>query len=94
MSVFLGRIDAAPLSGSEFKPNFLQWIAVLVDTLNQTLESIQTGLNANDNGTLVPSFTTAEITTLALTAANGTLWYDATTNQLKAKVNNAVTVIV
>ncbi len=62
----------------------------MIDTLNEALATIQDELNQ----TVAPSFTPAQITTLALTAPNGSLWYDTTTNQLKAKVNGVVVVIV
>ncbi len=91
MAIFLERIDSLPtLSNSEFSFEFNSWLAVMIDTLNEALATIQDELNQ----TVAPSFTTAQITTLALTAPNGSLWYDTTTNQLKAKVNGVVVVIV
>jgi hypothetical protein len=59
------------------------------DELNQAL---QNGLS--DNGWTVPQLTTTQITNVASTMPNGTLWYDTTTNQLKGKINGVVTVIV
>lgn len=59
------------------------------DELNQAL---QNGLS--DNGWTVPQLTTAQITQIATQMPNGTLWYDVDTNQLKGKINGAVTVIV
>lgn len=43
-----------------------------------------------------PSYTTAEINTIAAltTTQNGTFFYDTDTNQLKAKVNGLPVVIV
>lgn len=93
MAIFLEKINAAPLNNEEFSFQMNSWISVLVDTLNEILVQIEDGLNRFDNGLVAPSFTTAEITALAVSATNGTLWYDTTTNQLKAKVNNVVVVI-
>lgn len=89
MATFLQRIDAAPIQGTNFPVFFQQWLAVLVDTLNEMIGTTQGAINVN----VAPSFTTAQITTLAMTASNGTFWYDTDTNQIKAKVNNVVVVI-
>lgn len=93
MSVFLERVNSAPLSNSGFTFEFNSWVSILVDTLNEVIANIQDEINRYDNGLYAPQFTTAQITTLAATAANGTMWYDTTTNQLKAKVNGVVVVI-
>ncbi len=89
MAIFLQRVDSAPLQGTDFPVFFQQWLAVLVDTLNEIIKTTQGAINVN----VAPSFTTVQITTLATTASNGTFWYDTTTNQLKAKVNGVVVVI-
>lgn len=59
------------------------------DELNQAL---QNGLS--NNGWTVPQLKTTEITQIAPSMPNGTLWYDTDTNQLKGKINNVVTLIV
>ncbi len=41
MAVFLDRIDAAPVINLDFDPQFLQWIWVLVDSLNENLNDLQ-----------------------------------------------------
>lgn len=94
MAIFLERVNAAPISNSNFTFEFNSWVSVLVDTLNETIATIQDEINRYDNGLYAPQYTTAQITALALTAPNGTMWYDTTTNQLKAKVNGVVVVIV
>jgi hypothetical protein len=58
------------------------------DELNQALQG---GLS--DNGWELPNQTTANITQIAPDKPNGTIWYDSDTNQLKAIINGAVTVI-
>jgi hypothetical protein len=93
MSVFLDRVNSVPSPGDGFSFEFNSWLSVLVDTLNETLSLIQNELNRYDNGLYAPQFTTAQITTLSATAADGTMWYDTTTNELKAKVNGVVVVI-
>lgn len=72
-----------------FSPEFQTWVSNLIDTLNTNLTKLQTEVNQ----VIAPSYTTAEITTLAASSPNGTLWYDTTTNELKAKVNNVVVVL-
>jgi hypothetical protein len=41
MSLGLDRIDSAPISNRDFDPQFLQWIWVLVDALNENLTDIE-----------------------------------------------------
>lgn len=90
MSLFLQRIDAfSPAADSEFSFSYITWLSVLIDTLNEIIATIQDALNQ----TSAPQYTTAQITTLALTSPNGTLWYDITTNELKALVNGVVVVL-
>lgn len=54
--------------------------------------------NLSDDGLVVPSRTTTDITSIANPAnensrPNGTLWYDSTTNELKVKINGIVKVV-
>ncbi len=78
MAIFLDRIDAVPLSGSELDPQFLQWLWVLVDALNENLSDIQNALNlftANN-------FTQTEITDMETAGQlnDGVILYDTTNN--------------
>jgi hypothetical protein len=41
MSIFLDRINAAPLQGEKFSFDFNTWISVLVDTLNEILTQLE-----------------------------------------------------
>jgi len=43
MSLALDRIDAAPIVNSDFDYQFLQWLWVLVDSLNENLNDLQFG---------------------------------------------------
>jgi len=93
MALFLDKIDSAPLADDDFSFSFNSWVSNTVDALNETILDIQNQFNGISNGLVVPQLTTAQITILALTAPDGVLWYDTTTNQLKAKVNGVVVVI-
>ncbi len=93
-NVNLDRVDSVILDAELFSSEFNSWLSVLVDSLNETIQEIQNQFNGISDGLVVPQKTTAEITTLAATASNGTQWYDTTTNQLKAKINGVVVVIV
>lgn len=94
MTTFLERINAVPIENENIDMQFHFWLVNLVDTMNESLDILERNINVYNNGLIAPSFTTTEITTLAVSAANGTMWYDTDTNQLKAKVNGAVVVIV
>lgn len=91
----LDRVDAAPwLDDNKIDYQLKRWITILVDTLNTTIGEIETALNAlSQFGLTAPSFTTIQITALAINAPNGTMWYDTSTNQLKGKINGVVVVI-
>jgi len=58
MSLNLDRIDSAPISNSTFPAEFLQWIWVLIDSLNENIADIE--------GAIL-STTVIEPTTLAFT---------------------------
>lgn len=90
--VFLERIDGVPIHGNEQLTFELQrWLTTLVDTLNSTIEEIQGYVQF---GLTAPSYTTAQITDLAVNAPNGSMWYDIDSDNLKAKINGIVTIIV
>ncbi len=78
-AIFLNRIDASPIANSTFDPHFfLQWLWILVDSLNETLGDIESAFNIF---TLV-SYTQAQIIAMN-TAGNledGVILYDSTAN--------------
>ncbi len=44
--IFLNRIDSSPIASNTFDPHFfLQWLWVLVDSLNETLGDIESAFN-------------------------------------------------
>lgn len=45
MALFLERVDSAPIIDSDFDPQFLQWLWVLIDTLNEIIIDIQNAFN-------------------------------------------------
>ena len=78
MAFFLDRIDAAPIANSNFDAQFLQWLWVLVDTLNEDIGDIQNGFNF----LTATNYTAAEISAMEIAGklGNGILIYDTTNN--------------
>lgn len=58
------------------------------DLLNQYLRD-----NLSQNGFSTPIKTTSEITDIASSVQNGTLWYDSDTDELKVKSAGVVKVV-
>lgn len=76
MSVILDKIDSAPIANSDFDYQFLQWIWVLVDSLNENINDIETAFNLlTANG-----YTQTEITDMDTAGQldNGVILYDTT----------------
>lgn len=92
MTVILERIDSAPPIEPNNLEYFIYWLGVFVDVLNEDLRLIEESLNAFESGIVIPSFTSAEITTLSATADNGTMWYatDAVPPNVVLKINGAL----
>ena len=92
MPVFLDRIDAVPLEDDSFSVSFNSWTMVLVDTINESLTTIQNNLNGFSDGLVAPSKTQAEIVALGPDAANGTIWYctDSVPPAMVAKVDGSL----
>lgn len=88
MSVSLDRIDSAPIANSDFDYQFLQWIWVLVDTLNENLISLEFAFDLFT----VTNYTQAEI--LAFQAGgqlgNGVILYDTTSNVYVGRQNGSL----
>ena len=77
MAIFLDRIDSAPIANNTtLDPQFLQWIWVLVDALNENLSDTQNALNL----LTAQSYTQTQITDMntAGQLSNGVLLYDTT----------------
>lgn len=79
MAIFLDRIDAVPESNTEqLDPQFMQWLWVLVDTLNENLTDIQSSFNL----ITLSGYTQTEITDMNIAGelSNGVILYDTTNN--------------
>ena len=78
MAIFLDRIDAAPIVNSDFDAQFLQWLWVLVDTLNENILDIQNSFN------FLTAMSQTQVEIVAMNAAgsitDGMLFYDTTNN--------------
>lgn len=85
MSVFLDKIDTAPIANSDFDPQFLQWIWVLVDSLNENLTDIERLFNLFG----APPYTAPEILNLNTSGQlnDGIFLYDTTNNVYVGKEN-------
>jgi hypothetical protein len=80
MTIFLDRIDAVPIaSNTQFDHQFLQWLWVLVDTLNENTFDIQNSFNL----LTAIGYTQTEITDMqsAGQLENGVILYDTTNNE-------------
>lgn len=79
MTIFLDRIDAAPISDSEFDYQFLQWLWVLVDSLNENIQTLQDAINF----LTATNYTAAQIASLETAGqlGDGILLYDTTNNE-------------
>ena|SRR5579872_4967147 len=79
-SIFLDRIDSVPIaSNTEFEPQFLQWLWVLVDSLNENISDIQDAFNLLS----AVSYTQTQIIDMntAGTLTDGVILYDTTNNE-------------
>ena len=77
MAIFLDRIDAAPIINSNFDSQFLQWIAVLVDSLNENINDIQNSFNllTASNYAMLNETVTLTTGSPSFTVANGALYH-------------------
>ena len=85
MTLFLTRVDAAPLSNTDFSFEFMQWLSVLVDQMNEVLATVQDNLNFNT----AQSYTSVEIAALS-NVPDGCILYNSTTNVYVGKENGTL----
>jgi len=78
MTIFLDRIDSAPIANSNFDTQFLQWLWVLVDALNENINDIQNAFNL----LTAMGYTQTEIIDMNTAAQlnDGVILYDNTNN--------------
>lgn len=76
MAIFLDRIDAVPITEIEIDSQFLQWLWILVDALNENISDIQNAFNL----LTAVGYTQTQITDMntAGQLGNGVLLYDTT----------------
>jgi hypothetical protein len=89
MPISLGRIDTSPIASNTFDAHFfLQWLWVLVDTLNENFNNIQ---NAFDLLTVV-GYTQTQITDMntAGQLGDGVVLYDTTNNVYVGRQNGSL----
>lgn len=89
MAIFLDRIDSSPIANiNQFNNQFLQWLWVLVDVLNEDLNTIQLALTL----LTVTGYTQTEITDMntAGQLANGVILYDNTNNVYVGRQNGTL----
>src|ERR1700750_2375473 len=75
--VFLDRIDTSPIASNTFDPQFfLQWLWILVDSLNENMGDIENAFNL----LTAIGYTQTEITTMNTAGQldNGVIVYDIT----------------
>lgn len=93
-TVFLDRIDAAPLADDDFSFSFNSWVANIVDTFNESLNTIQNQFNGISLGLVAPSLTADEIAALTMPSdlnninlyrPNGTIWFNTTLSKLQVQ---------
>ncbi len=88
MTLFLDRIDSAPIVNSNFDAQFLQWLWVLVDSLNENIADIQDSFNL----LTAMSYTAVEIAQMESDGdlVDGVLLYDTTNNVYVGKQSGAL----
>jgi hypothetical protein len=76
MTITLDRIDTAPIADSDFDYQFTQWIWVLIDTLNETLATLENSINLFTANNLALRTETVTLTSglPTFTVANGALY--------------------
>lgn len=87
MAIFLDRVDSfTPSTGFTFE--FASWLAVTIDTINESLETIQDALNLLTAQTYTP----VQIATLFANGdlTNGVILYDSVNNVYVGMENGAL----
>lgn len=76
MTLALDRIDTAPIVSGDFDPQFLQWVWVLIDTLNEIVSDIEDSFNflTAPNIAVLTESVTLTSGSPSFTVANGTIY--------------------
>ena len=88
MTVFLDRIDSVPVVNSGLDSQFIQWLSVLVDSLNETLGDIEALFNVF----YPPPYTQTQILQMQADGAlqNGVLLHDTTNDEYVGRKNGVL----
>ncbi len=88
MTIFLDRIDSVPVINAGIDMQLMQWLWVLVDSLNEDISDIQNAFNL----LTAQSYTSTQITDMqtAGTLADGMLLYDSTLNLYVGRISGAL----
>ncbi len=88
MTVFLEKVNTAPIVNDEFSFQFTSWISNTIDTLNETIGDIQNLFNILP----APSYTTTQINALFVAGSlpDGVLLYDNVLNVYVGKISGAL----
>ena len=76
MTLALDRVDSAPIIGGDFDPQFLQWLWVLIDTLNEIFNDLENAINLLTplNVPILTETVTLTSGSPSFNVANGTLY--------------------
>lgn len=89
MSLILDRIDASPIASNTFDPHFfLQWLWVLVDTLNEDFTTLELAFSL----LTATGYTQTQITDMNTAGQldNGIILYDTTNNEYVGRQNGSL----
>jgi hypothetical protein len=89
MSITLDKIDSAPIASSNFDHQFLQWIWVLVDSLNENIAAIESGFSIFQ----ATGYTQTEITDMQTAGQleDGVFLYDTTNAEYVGRQSGTLT---
>lgn len=88
-AIFLDRVDSSPIANiTDFNHQFIQWIWVLVDSLNENISDIQDAFNL----LTAIGYTQTEITDMQTAGQldDGVILYDTTNNVYVGRENGSL----
>ncbi len=88
MTLFFDRIDTVPVINTGMDTQLMQWLGVLVDTLNSDIDRLQNSFNL----LTAQSYTSTQITDMqaAGTLSDGILLYDSVLNLYVGRISGAL----
>lgn len=89
-TIFLDRIDSAPVLTQEFEAPFSTWLAVLVNALNEDISDIQNFFNL----LTAISYSATDISSMQAASpavlSDGVLLYDSTNNEYVGRISGSL----